>query len=722
MSAQTVLSDIAQEEAKSASLTAGSHIAGLIDPATLVGELLSINFSEAQVLVHDYLRQKVRGLPHGSFLIATRMILDTPVLNDAEDEETCLVLLRIVGDAPLPNANEMEHFRFQAGMRSTETSQTWDSPGHLDEWTRNNLSYGAYRCRVLGTFRMKAKTTERYDLVFGGDLINFYTGRGMKVFKPTGPLLSKIVNYQRLADGPAPSDGARVRIGRVRFASSEIGVKEDVDNVPVEVDPRDFIARRTFYGGMSRGGKSNAMKITARAIYLLRKTDPTSSGSRVGQLIFDPNGEYANENVQDGGALKNSYQEVNGATYDQEVETYGLNAHPNDPNRKIVKINFFGSRVSDWNDVSALERDLDQLFVGKTIIDNELADPPIYVRRFRDTLIECPKAFADPGEKVRFQRLITVYRGILSAAGFSPPTQQVSIRGLFGKELRDAMQNNGSQEPAVKSKIASAAALFANSELSWSDFVTACKALRDFMTDKNAGYADFESNYSKAHAGKRWADEALVNILEIYAYPNGVAQFRRAARQHSPNAASDYAADIVAGLRKGKLVIFDQSTGDPEQNQNAAERILWEIFNRQKLDFVEPKRNGAGHIIPPPPIMVYLEEAHTLLPPAGGKDELRTIWAKTAKEGSKYAIGMVLATQEPSSVMPAILKNTDNWFVAHLNNTDEVHALSKFYDFEDYAHQIKTISDPGFVRMRTLSNPYTIPVQVDLFKAGGASS
>lgn len=249
MSARTVLSDIAQEEAKSASLTAGSHIAGLIDPATLVGELLSINFSEAQVLVHDYLRQKVRGLPHGSFLVATRMILDTPALNDAEDEETCLVLLRIVGDAALPNANEMEHFRFQAGMRSTETSQTWDSPGHLDEWTRNNLSYGAYRCRVLGTFRMKAKTTEKYDLVFGGDLINFYTGRGMKVFKRTGPLLSKIVNYQRLANGPTPSNGARVRIGRVRFASSEIGVKEDVDNVPVEVDPRDFIARRTLLWG-----------------------------------------------------------------------------------------------------------------------------------------------------------------------------------------------------------------------------------------------------------------------------------------------------------------------------------------------------------------------------------------------------------------------------------------------------------------------------------------
>jgi len=715
MEENTVLSDIAEEESLGASLSAGNKLAALVDSDTLVGELLSINFSEAQVLVHDYMRQKVRGLPHGSFLVATRMNLDSSGVNDAEDEETCLVLLRIVGEAPLPNAREMEHFRFQAGMRSTESSETWDSPGHLDEWTKNNLSYGAYKCRVLGTFRMKLADTEQYELAFGGDLINYYSGRGMKVFKPTAALLSKIVNYQRIATGNTQS---RVRVGRVRFASSEIGVKEDVDNVPVEVDPRDFIARRTFYGGMSRGGKSNAMKITARAIYLLRSSD---KNFRVGQLIFDPNGEYANENIQDGGSLKNSYLEISGTNYDDEIETYGLNSHPNDPKRKIVKINFFGSSVSNWGDVNALASDLEQLFVGKTIIDSELADATtLYVRRFRDTLIECPKAFADKGEEVRFKRLITVYRGILSAAGFPEPTQKVYIKSLFGADLRTAMQNNGSQDPSTQSKIASASALFAQDDLTWGDFVSACKALREFMTDKNAGYADFETQYSAKKNGKRWADDALANILEIYAYPNGVAQFRRAERQHSPNAASDYAADIVSALRSGKLVIFDQSTGDPEQNQNAAERILWEIFNRQKQDFVEPKRDENGEIIPPPPIMVYLEEAHNLLPAAGGKDELRTIWARTAKEGSKYQIGLVLATQEPSSVTPAILKNTDNWFVAHLNNADEVRTLSKFYDFEDYAHQIKTISDPGFVRMRTLSNPYTIPVQIDLFKAKGA--
>lgn len=716
--ANDLLTGITQDAERTRSSDAGRELASYLDPELNIGELLAINYQDAQVLVHDYHRQKVRGLPHGSFLVASRMSLDGSAVNPAEDEETALVFLRIIGDYQLPNARQMEDYRFQAGMRATDSEETWDHPNRVDEWTKNNLSYGGYRCRVLGTFRMRETDDGAFKFSFGADLVNYYSGRGMKVYKPVGRLLSDIVNFQKTVGVNEFGEAGRLRVGRVRFAASEVGVDEALDNVPVEVDPTDFVSRRTFYGGMSRGGKSNAMKITAKAVYLLRSR---SSSARVGQLIFDPNGEYANANIQDGGSIRSVHEAISGADYDDEIATYGLNEHPNDPRRKIVKINFYGGQPSNWSNSDEVKNALDQLVVGKQIIATALGEAgEKYILAFRDADIVVPDDLSGRGDQIRLRREVQVYRGILSAAGFESPTNTLNIKGLFSKDLRTAMLNNRCDGDS-QTNIAAAATILANESVSWSDFSDALRGLLIFMEERDSGWTDFDRSYRDSHNGRPWDRGTLNNLLQIFKYPNGVRSFMGLAKQHSARSTNDYAQEVVRDLRDGKLVIFDQSTGDPDQNVAAAERILWAIFNRQKADFVDPTVDDHGQIVPPPPVMVYLEEAHNLLPAAGGKDDLRTIWARTAKEGSKYRIGMVLATQEPSSVMPAILKNTDNWFVAHLNNTDEVRSLSKFYDFEDYAHQIKSISDPGFVRMRTLSNPFTIPVQIDLFEAKSGS-
>ena len=111
-------------------------------------------------------------------------------------------------------------------------------------------------------------------------------------------------------------------------------------------------------------------------------------------------------------------------------------------------------------------------------------------------------------------------------------------------------------------------------------------------------------------------------------------------------------------------------------------------------------------------IVIYVEEAHNLI---GKGAELTDMWPRIAKEGAKARIAFVYATQEPSSVHPNILANTENWFVTHLNNDDELKTLGKFYDFSDFIGSLKAAQDVGFARIKTLSAPFVIPTQIRRF-------
>ncbi len=668
----------------------------LIDPERYVGDLISLEYGFANILIHDYHKRRVGGIPHGCLLLATRMTPEEPEITEPDSERMSLILLRVTEGAPLVSDTEVARMRLEAVRRANDTAQNYDESGRTDQFTLDMLRYAGAKCRILGTFRMyRDNSGDKWRKHFGGDIDNFYAGQGMKIYKPHGGALKKIVNFRGANEG----DAEPTTIGHVRYAASVD--PNTPESVSVEITADDMIAQRTALFGMTRSGKSNTTKIIAAAIYTLR----ANGGQRVGQLIFDPNGEYANDNPQDQGCLRNV------RLTDDDVHTYGSYKHPHDPCRRITKFDFFGKQEPGAGkaDSQTLKAALETLYQGKQIINDALrVENAGYISRFVSADIEGGADPSDYGDYTRLKRRLFFYRAVLVEAGFPPPKYAPQVKPLFGKDLQDRMNKENSLKQYIPY-------LEHNKRMSWEIAGNFSRAFAEWV--KTQTFKNYDSEYAQKRDGSNWSDTHLLGLLGIYDNTRGIGMIQKTRDWHDPESTSDYAEDIVRKVREGNLVIVDQLLGDPDMNRQAAERIVSRIFDSQQRSFITPEIDPAtGEIKKPPPVIIYAEEAHTLLPEEKESDS-SNIWARIAKEGAKFNIGMVYSTQEPSSIQRNILTNTENWFVAHLSSRDEIAQLRKYKDFEDFTESILSVSEPGFLRVRTRSTHYTVPVQMKLFTA-----
>ena len=708
---------LSKQQLKAKIIAAKKKFLDLIQYEQYVGEVYSLGYETASVMIHDHHRREVGGIPSLSFLIATRIPrtrLD-PEQNaglenfDYKQEDSSIILLRVMDAARLPSDDEAMRIRVQSAQSiSGEPDVHWDSTQAMDSKTYHVLSFAGVQCRVIGTFYLdNVDGNPVPQLKFGSDISNYYPNQGLKVFKPNEAALETIVNYRTNESDYASKP---VNIGHIRYASTNRNF-QGVADVPFDINPADFLDQKTALFGMTRTGKSNTTKVILQSVFALRFSP--EKPERIGQIVFDPNGEYANENVQDENlqrnpsAIKNVWG-INPLGKKDDVVTYGISGHPNDPDRKLMLINFYDGAM---------------LQIGKNMIDTLLeADNSKYIKNFRQVSLEPPRKNDYDEDKqyqgaiVRYKRRVLFYQALLKKAGFKvPPNLKPVMRhgfnSLFSQTILKAMAEVELEKKDKKkeSQIRRAASILSKSSPksspSWDAIASAAEGLFYFI--RTEAYEKFDEDYIKdSSSGESWADGDLIRILEMFTFRKGANMIGEMRNQHTEKTDTDFAQDIYQDLQEGKLVVVDQSSGDPEVNEAAAKRIMRQIFAGHQSLF----RNGKY----PPHILVYVEEAHNLLP-HGTDIDLKDIWVRTAKEGAKYHIGMVYITQEVSSIQRNILKNTANWFIGHLNNTDETKELRKFYDFADFEGSILRAQDKGFLRVKTMSNPFVVPVQVKRF-------
>jgi hypothetical protein len=697
-----------QEDQSRAEAACAAELLGImIQEEQYVGEVYSLGFEFALVSIHDRFRQDVGGIPSLSFLLATRLHPGGEI--DFRKEDSSVILLRVLDAAALPNDPEAARVRVESAQRAAGESGThWDDPEIMDASTAHLLSFAGVKCRVLGTFFLDEASegaSQPLRLRFGSDLSNYYPNRGLKVYKPRGDALRRIVNYR----DPRRVDisGTGVQVGVVRYASSDRPF-QGTNDVVVEIVPENFLAQKSAFFGMSRTGKSNTTKVVARSVFDLRFAE--ESPKRIGQLIFDYNGEYANENVQDGPnatnptAIRNIWKAQPGGQAD-DVVTFGSIRHRNDLGRRIMLVNFY----ADGN-----------LQIGKEVIESHLSsETSQYVSEFRGFAFAGPPRrdeFDTQGEfrstQTRYARRVLAYRALLSYAGYLvPPGLNPQLTGLFSQALRTALADPVANDKSnYANDYAQAAVTLGRATASWDQVATAMVALGRFVVDTRSAYRDFNVTYMQTSTnGDEWADPGLKAILGMFSNTGGRRLVAKALPMHTTTTQDDYRAEIYRALVEGRLVIVDQSGGDEAVNRASADRIMLYIFEQQKEVF------RAGN--EPPDVLVYVEEAQNLLPP-GSETDTKNIWARSAKEGAKFRIALLYATQEVSGIQKAILKNTANFFISHLNNTDETKELVKYYDFEDFESSIRRAEDQGFLRVKTLSNKFTVPVQIHRFVVG----
>lgn len=512
--------------------------------------------------------------------------------------------------------------------------------------------------------------TEADTIEFSGDIHNFVSAHKYRVYAPDDKLLDLIIN------GLVPSTN-RLEIGKLRLTECRLPMPgKPLPDVNVQVWVDDFKGTRTAMFGKTRLGKSNVVKILAETLIV-----GTHQTKDVGQLIFDLNGEYANDNPQNLSLY---------TAYPNQCIVYALTPKQKTPS-KPLRLNFY-------------EQPERCLPVIKNLV-SQAGSNSTYIRNFINLeFLSIGEINSIPNtkipEKVRAVRKLHMYWAILKKAGYSADENKLKslvpyagkyTKGLnpgFSANLRTAAWNyadpNNTTPPAPPQTL---------DELQRE--LEVINRFRRAEPSNNALIDTFDAD-----------DNTLLEFLEPPPGRSGPTVIQPYRMYHAPNA-GDFVDDILKLLDDGKTVILDLGNANDEVRSYFSDNLSREIFNHQEVKFTQ--NNLGNHYI-----QIYFEESQNLFPT---EEDDNSIYTRFAREGAKFNIGIVYSTQSPTAISKTLLEQTENFFVAHLSSEEQVKSLAKVnVTYSSFTSDILNSKTRGYMRILTRSHRFVVSVQAKQFQ------
>lgn len=691
-------------------LSKKSKLFNLLNESSLIGYSFSVSYNSISILTNDFWKREVHGIPHNSFLIATSFDKNELATVDKDNKE--IILLRVVKEASIPDEDVWVETRIAKikSLKSPNLDALDNSSVDFDNYTLNEMGYTGLECSILGTF---FEDEDNNELNFGSDLENYFGTKSLYIYKPLGSSLEKIINFIdpyriKSIQNDLNNMGinlsterieAKYEIGTVRYTSTNRLQKSTSSEVKVTVNPFDFIARRTATFGMTRTGKSNTVKTLIDAI----DRNCKNTGIILSQIIFDLNGEYANPNLQDindSGEASSISSSIPGSI----VYTLNPNVQASEDIR-LLRFNFF-------NNIQLAHQ-----FIT-SIMKSENTSTAADITNFMN--LDINSWFDDDSEmdhstKTKIQLKKNLYQILLHRIGCKSNYQNIffpfsksALKKSFPEVIKKFKSDKLDNDEEILKKIYLAfdnVTSYKSPLLPSEDVFQSFKAIKRILSKQKTPLLSSSGN-------EMFDDDlkTLFNLINQSNDDNSYIQGYKAiaklgvTKYHEINS-SDYTEEIVNYMKEGKVIILDVSLGIQDMRTRITELIVEKIFINNQKEFTEG--------IPTSKVIFYVEEAHNLI---GKKMEPREIWPRVAKEGAKYGIGLVYSTQEPSSISKNVLSNTENWFITHLNNEDEIRVISKYYDFGDFKSSLMKAKDVGFARIKTMSQNFVVPVQIKKFE------